>query len=258
MPYARRLASIAVVALTGLLALTGCRADPTVAAYVGSERYTEDRIGQIYDDAQAKVTAALGEPAPTGQPGASPSPAPAPAEVKLPFTRRDIVVALVGRDLLKAVAEKKGIAKADLPVEQVIQQRKLPANTPRDTEFVQIWTEHEAYRVALLQKLPGRTPTEAELRDLFDRLVKGGLVEPQATFTQFASSLNDEQRTYVGGLMAVRDAVEEQMRGVDIVVNPRYAPAELVVDSFQDAQQALRPLLSVSLDASEPYVRDAA
>ncbi|HEU4423299.1 MAG TPA: hypothetical protein VFR67_12265 [Pilimelia sp.] len=259
MQRARRLASIAVVTVAGLLALAGCRTDPAVAAYVGSQRYTEDQVTQIYDELHARVLEAVRtqtQQQGQGQPAASPS--PVPDKVELPVTRQEVVAALIGRDVLKAVAGKQGIAKAELPASELVQLRGLPASAA-DTEFARVWAEHEGYRLALREGVSGRTPTETELRALFDRLVEGGRFDAaQLPFAQFASSLNDEDRQYVGRLMALRDAVEAEVRAGDIVVNPRYGQAELVVDSFQDQARKLRPLLGVPLETKEPAVRDAA
>ncbi|HCT81584.1 MAG TPA: hypothetical protein DGT23_34420, partial [Micromonosporaceae bacterium] len=89
---------VRVLVFVGALAvagLAGCRSEPGVAAYVGDTTITEDRVTQVYDDAQAKLdeavrrradeqAAAAGQPAPTALP-----------EVKLPITRKDVLSALV-------------------------------------------------------------------------------------------------------------------------------------------------------------------
>ena len=51
MQRARRLAPIAVVAALGIIALTGCRAQPDVAAYIGDRQITENQVTGILDDA---------------------------------------------------------------------------------------------------------------------------------------------------------------------------------------------------------------
>jgi hypothetical protein len=258
MQRARRFAFVAALTVAGLTALTGCRTNPEVAAYVGPDTYTEAQVTQIYDNAYDTLQAAVREQAErqaAAQP--APSPSPSPAAVPLPITRQDIVLALVGRELFKRAAGALGIAKVDVPPDQLVQQKRLPL----ESEFMQIWAEHEGYRFALLQKLPGKTPTEADLRDIYNRLVAGGLFDPATLpFNDFATRLPAEQREGAAALMALREAMQAQVREGDIVVNPRYTPAEIAIDSFADRNQVTRPLIVVQLetDPGEPFVRDAA
>ncbi len=69
---ARRLIAVASVAV-GLVALSGCRSEPGVAAYVGDHRITEDAVTEIIDDVRAK------NPAPTEPAGPAEMPAEAGA-----------------------------------------------------------------------------------------------------------------------------------------------------------------------------------
>lgn len=250
----RRLASIAVLATVGVSVLAGCRADPDIAAYVGDRTYTEARITQIYDNARTTLLAAVREQAAqrTTPPGESPS--PAPDTVEMPITRQEIVIALVGRDMLKAVAEEKNIKPVDIPVEQIQQQLRLPA----EVEYMQLWREHEGYRVGLLQGLR-REPSEADLRDIYDRLLAANLVQPGTPFSDFRSNLPDQSRQVVAGMVAVRDEVVAKVRDGDVVVNPRYTPTEIVLLTYNDASQVSRPLVTVPLESQpgEPFVRDS-
>jgi hypothetical protein len=257
MQRVRRLALIAVVTVAGLLAVAGCRANADVAAYVGKATYAEDEITRLYDDAYAKFVAARKQQGadPGAAPGATPSARPEPKRSDLPLTRQDIVVALVGRDMFKGAAEQRGIKPLTVPPQQLAESKPLPL----DSDYMKTWAEHEGYRFALLQSLPRKTPTDADLRGIFDTLVKGGGVESSVSFTQFATSLNEDQQQTVAAVVALRDALAAQVKSGDVVVNPRYTPAEVSLLDFPDAQQARHPLVTVPLetDPGEPFVRDA-
>src|SRR5262245_33997330 len=55
MQRARRLALVAVLPLLGALALAGCRSEPGVAAYAGSNKYTIEQVEALANEVKGKV-----------------------------------------------------------------------------------------------------------------------------------------------------------------------------------------------------------
>src|SRR3982751_447341 len=104
MHLVRRLAPVAVAATVAVAGLAGCRSAPSVAAYVGQDRISEDRVSAVYDEAQDNaVTPAGGQQAP-------------PA-----IKRQDVVDTLVGLEVLREVARQRGVSPTALNDNQVAQ-----------------------------------------------------------------------------------------------------------------------------------------
>ncbi|MEV0605099.1 SurA N-terminal domain-containing protein [Polymorphospora rubra] len=250
MQRARRLVSIAVIAALGLGGLTACRSQPGVAAYVGDRHITEERVERLYNDALEQLTAAI-EQQRAAQPEQSEG--PEPTEVTLPITRQDIVVTLVGADLLGGLVREKGLTATPVAVEQVVQQLRLPPTT----EFAQLFAEYEGYVQALVGASQPVEPSEADLRDVYDRLAKGGgFRDPAPSFEEFVATLGTQDRQTLSQSIGLRDEVFTQVQKVDATVNPRYAPAQLALVTFQGPDGQPQPLVVLPFEAktAEPAV----
>jgi hypothetical protein len=241
----RRLATTAALLVAGALVLAGCRSDPQVAAYVGDTRYSQDRVTAIADEAQDKLQQALDGQSSAG--GASSQP------VERPVSDQEVVAALVGRDVLKALAEDRKINPLQVDANQMAQQVRVPP----DTEYVRALTERDGYRLGLLQQWKSAEPSEADLREVYDNLVKGTGGQYTDSFEQFTSSLPDQSVELVGRSAALRKEIEAEARKLDVTVNPRYGPA--VVSLVNTSSQQGGPLISlidVQLNSQESGVRD--
>ena len=244
MQRVRRFASIAVVASLAVAGLSACRSEPTVAAYVGdSGRITETRVQEIWDDARTELTeAAAQQPeAAAQQPGASAGPA------AMPITRGDIVRTLVSADVLAQAAQRQNVTvPANLPLGDYATQLRLP----QTAEYVRLYAESDA-RIRLLrdkaQNAPA--PTDADLREVYDVLIKSKGIEGGTTFEQFKTNLPPENLTLVKTAAAVRNQVAEVTKAMRIRVNPRYQPLTIPVLEFQAENGELRPLVTVPLGA---------
>ena len=245
MQRVRRFASIAVVASLAVAGLSACRSEPTVAAYVGdSGRITETRVQEIWDDARAELTeAAAQQPeAAAQQPGASAGP---PA---MPITRGDIVRTLVSADVLAQAAQRQNVTvPANLPLGDYATQLRLP----QTAEYVRLHAESDA-RIRLLREKAQNAPapTDADLREVYDVLIKSKGIEGGTTFEQFKTNLPPENLTLVKTAAAVRNQVAEVASTMRIRVNPRYQPLTIPVLEFQAENGELRPLVTVPLGAN--------
>ena len=107
MQRARRLASVAVVASLAVAGLSACRSEPSVAAYAGGAKITEERVQDVWDDAREAFAAA---PAPAAD-------AAQAAPATLSVTRADVVRILLSVKVLAEVAKRESLSlPADLSV----------------------------------------------------------------------------------------------------------------------------------------------
>jgi hypothetical protein len=244
--HARRVVSIAVVAALGLTGLSGCRSDPSVAAYVDGETISHDQVEAMYDDAEAKLVRAV-EDFRANQPvDPSASPTASPEPIQMPITRKDIVTMLVGRQLMAGLAEAKGVQPAEVAAEQVEQNVQLP----RNSAYVQQYAEFQGYFQALVEDLPPAELTEEDLREVHRRIQRsGGLPDLQGTYEEFVAKLDAQSRDTLARAIAVRDLFYEQVEKVDATVNPRYAPAELPLVQARGADGRPVGLVVLSLSA---------
>jgi hypothetical protein len=241
----RRLAPVAALLAAGALVLAGCRSDPQVAAYVGDTRYSQDRVTAIADEAQDKLQQALGGQASTA--GASGQPE------RRPVSDQEVVAALVGRDVLKALAEERKINPLAVDANQMAQQ----VGVPPDTEYVRALTERDGFRLGLLQQWKSAEPSEAELREVYDNLVKGTGGQYTDSFEQFTAGLPEQSVELVGRSAALRKEIEAEARKLDVTINPRYGPAAVsLVNTSSQQGGPLISLIEVQLSARESGVRD--
>ncbi len=236
MQRARRLASIAVVASLTVAGLTACRSEPSVAAYVGNtSRVTEKRVQEIWDNASAELAKAAAD-----QPQASGAP------VAMPITRAEIVRTLVSNDVLGEVAEREGVAlPADVPLGDYATQIRLP----QTADYVRLYAESDTLLRQLRTKVQASAPDagDDDLREVFDVLVSSQEVPAATTFEQFKTQLPAENLALVKTAVAVRKEVAQVTDGMNITVNPRYAPLGIPVLEFQTQNGELRPLVIVPL-----------
>jgi len=210
----------AVVLLGGSLLLSACRANPEIAAYVGSEQITEADITSLMDDVTAKVAAA------------KKSPPPAAAEVLAtlrPPSRSEVLITLVLGRLCAERKAREGFT--DVPVTE--QDRVQIAPVPDATYY--------ANRLATLTCVYGMPapqnvePTEAETRDIYDRLVDAGAINDP--YDQIKAQIAADAG--VRQALARKHAIAETVADADISVNPRYRPMEFVISYLQNGKPGM-------------------
>lgn len=210
MQCVRRLASITVIALVGVAALSACRAQPGVAAYVGDQQYTEEQVTSLVEE----LTEQLGEQG-TGQQSVPPAP-----------TRQQIVSALVLADVCRQLDVPAG--GQQISPEQYAQQFGLPPESEYVQAAAQAWT-----CISGLQTGEQVEPTQEELLELVDRGRAAGVIPDEVTDEEAASQLDGDQ---LRSALAARDTIAEAVAEQDVTVNPRYRPLEFPVLSFQSSQ----------------------
>lgn len=230
---ARRLVAVASVAV-GLVALSGCRAEPGVAAYVGDHRITEDAVTAVLDDARAK------NPAPSLSPAAEPTEGnePVPQGPQLP-RRGQVASVLVLTEVCERVsAERNYQPRGQVSPEQVAEQSGLAP----DTEYVR----RVATLYTCLSGVPSAAsaaPTEQELADVIAAGRKAGAIPADMTDEAAAGQLDGEQ---LRGALATRKALAEAVESQDVTVNPRYRPLEVPLLNFS------AEVAAVSVPLGEP------
>lgn len=207
----RRLLAMLAAGALALVGLAGCRSDPAVAAYVGATQITEAQVTQILDDARRKLNEEQAKAAQRPTPGASP-------EAQLPINRQDVVVALVGREVFKAAAERRQLSPRPIPAEDLARDLRLPA----DAEYVKIFGEFLGYRAALTERIEPKAPSETDLRDIFARVQAAGAVAPGTTFEAWRSGLPSQDLQTISNVVGLRDFVIAETKASDVAVNPRY------------------------------------
>ncbi|MFI6821795.1 hypothetical protein ACIBJE_12705 [Micromonospora sp. NPDC050187] len=235
---ARRLVAVASVAV-GLVALSGCRSEPGVAAYIGDQRITEEAVTRILDELRDDAASSTPEQPATDQPAGQPG---APGEPRLPG-RGEVVSTLVLGEVCQRLSAEKGYRpQNEVPVEQISQQLGYPTNTAYPQRVAELYT--------CLSGVPAGAPvapTEQEMTDLVKAGKKAGAIPDEVTVEQAASQLDGQQlRT----ALATRNALAEAVEGYDVTVNPRYRPLSFRVLSFPgDVAAVSVPLGEAGSDA---------
>ncbi|MET7945725.1 hypothetical protein [Micromonospora sp. NPDC005324] len=224
---ARRLAAVATVAL-GLVALSGCRAEPGIAAYVGDQRITDVQVTAAMKDLRT-MNPAPESSAASGQPAA-----PQPT---LP-TVADVVRAMVLTKVCeKLSAEKNYQPRGQVTAEQAAQQLTLAPETGHVREVAKFFT--------CLSGLPAEPvePTKEELADVIAAGRVAGKIPAEVTDEAAVQQLDGEQ---LRGALATKRILAEAVGRYDVTVSPRYRPLEFPLLSFSDDVPA------VSVPLGEP------
>jgi hypothetical protein len=226
MQRARRMALVAALALAAGLALTGCRSQPSVAAYVGDHRYTQADVDRIFNEVKDK---------------------PEPA---VPATRQRIVRLLVLRDLAKQVATARKVQVKPIGADfgQVL-------NLPTDSAYVKLYQNFYELQSALGEVAQPAKATDDDLFGFYRAGVAAGVFPAGASDEVVRQQLGNNE-----GVMAVfglRDLLAAEGDREHVRVNPRFGP--LAMPQLQQDQQTGRVFeLTVPFraDAKSP-VRDS-
>jgi hypothetical protein len=241
--FTRRFAAAAVLSVLVVTAVAGCRSDPTIAAYVGDQTYDTARVEQLYDEARRSQADPSASPSPQAEPTPTPAAQPATALV----SRQQIVAALVGRDVAAAVAAEKGVAKIAVDPANVARVLGIPPKA----EYATVYADFLGYVEALVRASNATTPSDADVQDVMDRLVAAELAQP-LSLEEARNSFGPANLSVIARAAEVRDQLEAQAAKSNVVINPRYAPADLGLIEVPDQQGRPYPLILVRLDADSP------
>ncbi|MBX7269125.1 hypothetical protein KIF24_25945 [Micromonospora sp. Llam7] len=247
---ARRLVAVASLAV-GLVALTGCRSEPGVAAYVGDHRITDDAVTEVIDDARAK------NPSPTEADATVPGQEPQlpGQEPQLPG-RSQVVSTMVLGEVCERISAAEGYRpQSQVEPAQVAQGIGLSPDTGYVRQVAELYT--------CLSGIPAGSPvapTEQELIDLVAAGKRAGAVPPEVTVEQAASQLDGDQLRQA---LATRNSLSGAVEAYDVTVSPRYRPLVFPVLSFTGEAIAVgvplgEPGSDAVTDVSTPKPRPAA
>lgn len=227
MHRARRVALVAVLAVVGVAGLTGCRSQPTVAAYVGDTRITNRQVDRLAADAEQHARDEQS------------------ADVPLVTPSRDaIVTVLVMREIASRLAAEHARTPADVDRAAIARRDRVSAGS----RYAALHAEMYGYLIALQQGRQAAQPTEADLRDMYARAVSAGLAEP-GRYDDFAASIVGVDG--LGEALAERNELADAARRYRVVVNPRYAPLEYPVFGGSNQQGVFVGVLVVPLGAAQ-------
>ncbi|MFD0820814.1 hypothetical protein ACFQ0D_21455, partial [Micromonospora zhanjiangensis] len=188
---ARRLATIAAVAVMGALSLSGCGTDPDVALYVDGHSYSRAEVDAVAAEIPNQTK---------------------PEQVKL--IRGQVVQLLAVRDSIARYAKNHDITVPAPDVAGYAQESGLPA----DKRHTELLAGIAASLTALQQAAPSVAPSEADQREaLANSTVQGQPVTDQ--FEAVQKYLGKEQ---LGKVVGVRNALREAFAEAKVTVNPGF------------------------------------
>ncbi|HEY7273015.1 MAG TPA: hypothetical protein VH502_09800 [Actinoplanes sp.] len=226
MERVRRLATVAVTVAVAVAGLAGCRSAPSVAAYVGQNQISEDRVSAVYEEARDNAAA--------------------DQEASSTIKRQDVVDTLVGLDVMREIANQRGLSPTALNANEVAQAIGLKANA----EYVRLYGEYRGLLNAFGSSAKPAEPTTADLRDVYNRLTAGGANPNGASFEQFSTGISAQDRQTLAQNIGLRNDLQPQIAKLNTVVNPKYGTPELPLVSTQGAGGQELPLVVLSFAPS--------
>jgi hypothetical protein len=190
----RRVSLLAVLAVAGALALSGCRSQPSVAIYVGDTTYTQRQVEKLATELTALPAFKTGD------------------------ARKAVTQWIVQRDVAKKMLTDRRIALP--PVEmRAAQSAGLPANGA----LIKLYAEYQAFTGAVQQRATPAEPTEADFAELYRRAKLAGIVEPGTPEAQFRQSLGEQNLQLFATNLGIRNIYLDGIKKAHVTVNPRYA-----------------------------------
>jgi hypothetical protein len=221
-----RLVMAVALTLCAGFVLSACRSEPGVAAYVGDDVLTESEIDSTIDE----VVKASQESA------------------RVP-SRSDVVVTFVLNKGCAAKQAQEKFASAPVTIEAVANAESIPANT-----------QYARDRTALHACVGGvpttdTVPTEAELREIFDRAIDEQLIDPATVYEQVKGQIAGDSRVIEG--LATRHLLSSLVADGEVSVNPRYRPLNMGFSAVHSATGASVPLVMMTIgEPGSDAVRD--
>jgi hypothetical protein len=130
---------------------------------------------------------------------------------------------------------------------------------PESDPYTRARAEADAYQTLIQAKITITEPTDADLREVYDRVVEYSkvhgvdLVQGQS-FDELKSAIKNTESVANG--IAFRNAMRTALTSYRIEVNPRYQPVEYVVTRLPVAQQPAFTAVVLPLGASTAPVID--
>jgi hypothetical protein len=229
MQRVRHLAVLAVLTLVGGLALAGCRSEPGVAAYVGNEKITVDRV----DDVIAAVDKVNAQRTTETQPG------------PIPISRQLVLGLLVYSDLAQQLMDQKNLEEDGTFVEAAASNYGIPVDHP----YAELLGRY-LNRIDVLTKNAGTaTPSKDQLLRYYHAGVDAQIFRPGLSDDVVVRGL---QSPAIAADLNVQAMIDDLGKKQDLTVNPRYAPLPmpLLIDTGQGKLLTTVPFAQTD----EPFV----
>jgi hypothetical protein len=211
-----KLAFVGLVALTGVLALSGCQANPNLAASIGDVSIDHADVDAVVATIENDVNKAQQS-----------LPPEAYGDV-----RRTVVEFTVFNELARRYAKEQGVSVPAADYAASATQIGLPADDP----YVRLNADATALRTALLAHAQPVAPTDADFHETYDRYkaLAGAEASSFEEVQPQLASLPD----FLSGL-GLRKELLDAAKRYGLVVNPRYAPLSVPLTSVSDGQLTL-------------------
>jgi hypothetical protein len=215
MQRARRLTSLAALALVGSIALTGCRSQPGAAIYIGSATYSEQYVNGLADKLQKVSTLNRGD------------------------GRQTIAEWLMVRDLGKRlVADKKWPApevqeeSAAALVRNALQsagQGGAQESVESFRPLIQLLAQYQAYQGTVQQHVTPAQASDADYVELYERAKTAGQVPPNIDAASYRKLLGPDNERALQATLGLRKLYADALSGADVSLNPKYGVSQLVL-----------------------------
>jgi hypothetical protein len=217
MQRARRVAFVAALAVLGVVSLAGCRTEPSVAAYVGGTKITEDRVERIVNEVK-----------------------PVLPKVALSDIREAVVRWIVVGEVADRLAHERGYPVEPANLEDLASQLPVHVNGSKEpTELAKVYGKWLAAARAVIQKVQPARLTDDDRRAIFDQAVADGKVPPNATYEQVSPQLDTLGYEQFVGL---RDELLDAAKRAHLSVNPKYRPLVMTFGPSPDLPELKLPL----------------
>jgi hypothetical protein len=196
MQRARRAAAVAVVAMTGGLMLAGCQSQPSVAAYVGDTRISVDQVNTIVDDFDANSRANQGGGL---------------ADAGYGDARQIVLADLVFTKAVGHLVDDQNLTRPAVNLDVIAQT----VGQPVSSLYVNLVAETQADYKLLSGRSTTVQPTDADVREIYDRL-------PHGDVTYADAKPQIEKIDNLGDALGLRNDIEKIFSQYHVQMNPQY------------------------------------
>jgi hypothetical protein len=201
--------------------LTGCQSQPSVAAYVGNTRITVDQVNKIVDDYDATSRANQGGGL---------------ADTSFGNAREAVLSDLVLTEAVKHYIDDQKLNAPPVDVEAAAQALGQPASSL----YVNLFAETQAYFNMIASTSKAAQPTDADLREIYDRIPHGDVSYDSAK-PQIAAI------AHLAEAIGARNDIEKMFSRYHVVMNPQYRGTTFHVYSPQLSDGSTIPLVVAPL-----------
>jgi hypothetical protein len=204
-----------VVALAGLLGLSGCQSHPTEGVQIGDVRVSDAQIEATAQRFAADLASQNSDfKDPVGQ------------------VRQSVAELTVFNELARRYAREKGI---ELPTPDY-DTAAASYGAAADDPFVRLNAETSTYLTALREHATPRQPTEAEMQDVYRKYVElaGDQAQPYEAIKQALQDLPEYPQA-----LGLRTELLAAMDRYGVAVTPRYRPLNVPLLAVSQGQLVL-------------------